>query len=303
MKKFKAMEENMKSKMAKAQGVHAFTRRAFLGGVLAISAGLCGCGAKTLTSGDAQGSQTSGAPEAKPQEEAPKVSSDPHVVYIKNYKGQNAAALGYAAANTFRMEKLGAIYLRLVYVDPSGVFVDPEDEEQLKGYVVFDQNLAPNTQVDIEFRQDKEGNELQTIARWQSHEQVVLAVKATGSPDPTPVDMTAIDGAPDRYTNYIRDYTGRNLAECGYNSAAGNLTDAYGPGFIHLATVSYDGAYIDPADKEALASYVVVSQDVAPNTQFTMEPTTAANGEVYDLIGSQSIDTVTLTVRKLEAKG
>lgn len=293
----------MNNETLKAQGAPAFTRRAFLGGALLLGAGLCGCGANTMASDDSRSSQGSEDPEENPQEEAPKVSSDPHVAYIKNYKGQNAAALGYAAANTFRMEKLGAIYLRLVYVDPSGVFVDPENEEQLKGYVVFDQNLPPNTQVDIEFRQDEEGNELQTIARWQSHEQIVLAVKAAGSPGPTPVDMTAIDGAPDRYTNYIRDYTGRNLAECGYNSAAGNLTDAYGPGFIHLATVSDDGAYIDPADKEALASYVVVSQDVAPNTQFTMEPTTAANGEVYDLIGSQSIDTVTLKVRKLEAKG
>ena len=260
----------MNNETLKAQGAPAFTRRAFLGGALLLGAGLCGCGANTMASGDSRSSQGSEALEEKSQEEAPKVSSDPHVAYIKNYKGQNAAALGYAAANTFRMEKLGAIYLRLVYVDPSGVFVDPENEEQLKGYVVFDQNLPPNTQVDIEFRQDEEGNELQTIARWQSHEQIVLAVKAAGSPDPAPVDMTAIDGAPDRYTNYIRDYTGRNLAECGYNSAAGNLTDAYGPGFIHLATVSDDGAYIDPADKEALASYVVVSQDVAPNTQFTM---------------------------------
>ena len=281
----------------------AFTRRAFLGSTLLAGLGLCGCGAKNPSAnGDAQGSQGGDAAASKPQEEAPKVSSDPHVAYIKNYKGQNAAALGYVAANTFRMEKLGAIYLRLVYVDPSGVFVDPQNEEQLKGYVVFDQNLPANTQVDIEFKQDKEGNELETIPRWQSHEQVVLAVKAVGSPDPVPVDMTAIDGAPDRYTNYIRDYTGRNLAECGYNSAAGNLTDAYGPGFIHLATMAEDGAYIDPADQETLANYVVDSQDVAPNTQFTMEPTTATNGEVYDLIGSQSIDTVTLRVRKLESK-
>ena len=96
------------------------------------------------------------------------------------------------------------------------------------------------------------------------------------------------------------DYVGRNLAECGYESLAGKLTDAYGPGYVTLVPASDDGSYIDASVKESLAQYVVVSQDVAPNTQFTMEPTTATNGEVYDLISSQSLETVSLSVRRLE---
>ncbi|WP_204829428.1 hypothetical protein, partial [Olsenella sp. CU969] len=115
-----------------------------------------------------------------------------------------------------------------------------------------------------------------------------------------PVDMTPIDPAPDEYTAFVRDYVGRNLAECGYGSLAGKLTDAYGPGYVTLVPASDDGSYIDASVKESLAQYVVVSQDVAPNTQFTMEPTTATNGEVYDLISSQSLETVSLSVRRLE---
>lgn len=274
-------------------------RRAFLGALCLSALGIAGCGrGGSPAGGDASGGGQSAT--SAPAEEEPKTSSDPHVQYIKNYKGKNAASVGYTALNTFRMDTLGGAYIRLVYVDPTGVFVDPENEDQLKEYVVFDQNLPQNTQVDIVFETDEEGKEYEHVVDWQTHEQVVLAVKKVGEPDPQPVDMTPIDPAPDEYTAFVRDYVGRNLAECGYESLAGKLTDAYGPGYVTLVPASDDGSYIDASVKESLAQYVVVSQDVAPNTQFTMEPTTATNGEVYDLISSQSLETVSLSVRRLE---
>lgn len=275
----------------------AFGRRAFLGGALAMMAALTGCGG---TSGDSSGAAADGTAAAAPKEETPKTSSDPHVQYIKNYRGQNAAALGYTAINTQRLDRLGNALIRLVYVDPSGAYVDPEDEELLKGYMVFDQNLPMNTQVDIVFQSDEKGEEYDTIVDWQTHEEVVLAVKKVGSPDPKAVDMTPIDAAPDEYTVPVRDYVGRNLAECGYVSMAAKLTDSYSHGFVALNPTADDGSYVDVSDKASLAGYVVTAQDVAPNTMITMEPTTATNGEKYDLISSQSMSAITLSVNPLE---
>lgn len=273
-------------------------RRAFLGALCLSALGVTGCGRGRSAAGE--GPSGAGQPAA-PVEEAPKTSSDPHVQYIKNYKGKNAASVGFTDASGQRRESLGDAMIRLVYVDPTGVYVDPKDEEALKGYVVFDQNLPMNTQVDIEFR-TIDDEEVAGIVAWQSHYEVVLAVKKVGEPDPQPVDMTSIDAFPDRYTACVRDYVGRNLAECGYVPSEGQLWDTYGLTKLRLQADSEDGSYVGGAELSALAGYVVVSQDVAPNTQFTMEPTTATTGEVYDLISSQSLETVSLSVRKLDPR-
>ncbi len=273
-------------------------RRAFLGALCLSALGIAGCGrGGSPAGGDASGGGQPAAPA--PAEEEPKTSSDPHVQYIKNYKGKNAASVGFTDASGQRRESLGDAMIRLVYVDPSGVYVDPKDEEGLKDYVVFDQNLPMNTQVDIEFR-TIDDEEVAGIVAWQSHCEVVLAVKKVGEPDPQPVDMTPIDAFPDRYTACVRDYVGRNLAECGYVPSEGQLWDSYGLTMLRLQADCEDGSYVGGPDLAALSGYVVVSQDVAPNTQFTMEPTTATNGEVYDLISSQSLETVSLSVRRLE---
>lgn len=272
-------------------------RRAFLGGAAVLMVGLAGCASPGTSGG---GSSSSGSSNTGISE-APKSSDDPHVQYIKNYKGKNAANIGYTALNAMRMDYLGGVYIHLVYVDSSGRFVNPEDEEQLKEYVVFDQNLPANTQVDIVLEKDSDGNEYEHVAAWQTHEEVVLAVKRTGTTDPTPVAMTPIDATPDQFTGVIRDYVGRNLAECGYVTIVSKLADSYGPGYLELIPEAEDGAYIDPTNPDDVANYVVTAQDAAPNTQFTMEPSLDADGEPYNhIVSSQSLSAITLTVRRLE---
>lgn len=279
------------------------SRRAFVGCAGLLALGLAGCGGSGGAGSGAEGTHTS-AESAKPApvDEAPKTSSDPKVQYIKNYKGQNCANVGYGALNGWRMDRLGAGYVRLVFVEPSGVFVDPEDEEQLKEYVVFDQSLPMNTQVDFVMEKRENGDDYDNLVDWQSHSEVVLAVKKVGERDPQPVDMTQIKAFPDKFTAYVRDYVGRNLAECGYVALNGNIMDMYGPGYLELRTATEDGSYVDPEDTDAIVQYVVVSQDVAPNTEFTMQPTTATNGEVYDMVSSQSLEAVTLSLRRLPSE-
>ena len=67
-----------------------------------------------------------------------------------------------------------------------------------------------------------------------------------------------------------------------------------------IATTSVDGTYIDATDLETLRQYVVVSQDVVPNTQITYTYTKYSNGRESDLVDYQNITEINLTVRKLD---
>ena len=132
---------------------------------------------------------------------------------------------------------------------------------------------------------------------------VLVSVSKVGVSEDAP-ELTTIDPSPDKYTHYVRDYVGRNLAECGYYSISGNLTDAYGHGYITFDFVADDGSFIDPEDKASLAGYMVTSQSVAPNTAIEMTYTTDSNGNEYsNLIDSQTLQSITLNVTKAPDSG
>ena len=114
--------------------------------------------------------------------------------------------------------------------------------------------------------------------------------------------MTVIDPSPDKYSRALRDYVGRNLAECGYISIAGSLADHYGSGYITMNIIADDGSYIEISDKESLANYLVVGQSMEPNTMISMEFSKKADGTEYDnLASSQSVRTLDLKVSKLDS--
>ena len=57
--------------------------------------------------------------------------------------------------------------------------------------------------------------------------------------------FSSIDPSPDKYTWYIKDYVGQNLAAVGYTSLGGDRLDAYGAGYLKLILVTQDGTYVD----------------------------------------------------------
>ena len=129
----------------------------------------------------------------------------------------------------------------------------------------------------------------------------MLSLGKIGGSTKKAANLTKINPAADKYTYFIKDYVGRNLADCGYLSLADTFNDSYGPTFIKFDIVSEDGAYIDPTDSSALASYVVVSQNVAPNSELKLVYSTNSDGEEYpNLVSSKSIDSVALTVKKIK---
>lgn len=227
-----------------------------------------------------------------------KNSPDKYTWYIKNYVGKNCASFGYTSMGGDRMDHYGAGYIELVLITPDGTYIDIETDDDLKQYVVTAQNYAPNTELKYVFDTDEDGNEYDNLVQSQSIEEIVLCVKKVGSSEETSLSLTEITPSPDKYTWYIRDYTGRNLASCGYLSMGGNRMDHYGAGYIKFVIVPEDGSFIDPEDTELLKNYVITGQSVLPNTELKYVFDTDSEGNEYDnLVQSQNIEEIELMVK------
>ena len=263
----------------------------------AMSVTLVACGGAGASSGD-QGA-TQQQEDQQPSSVEIKQSPDKYTWYLKQYVGMNAASVGYESMDGFRRDAYGAGALKIVFVADDGTYIDPGNEEQLKNYVVTGQSLDPNTEIKYTFEVDSNGEEYDSLVNSQSIDEVVLAVNKVGEDSSGSAKLTSINPSPDKYTHYVRDYVGRNLAECGYYSLSGNLTDAYGHGYIFLDIVADDGSYIDPEDTAQLAEYMVAEQSVAPNTEITFTYTTDSEGNEYsNLVSQQSLKSMTLRVTK-----
>lgn len=271
--------------------------------MFALALAIAGCGAPQDQQSNVEQKVSEAQQEMAVQQSEPiKPSPDKHTWYVKDYRGMNAAFVGYTALDELRHDRYGSGTLGIVYVSAEGAYINPTDEEGLKQYVVYDQNLKPNTEIKLEFLKQEDGTEYDNLVASESQEEIVLAVKKIGEADGTAPCMTAIDSSPDKYTRALRDYVGRNLASCGYISMAGSLADHYGSGYITMNVLASDGSYIELDDKDSLADYVVVGQSMQPNTMITMEFSKKADGTEYDnLVSSQSVKSLDLKVAKLKS--
>ena len=194
-----------------------------------------------------------------------KESPDKYTAYIKDYVSRNCATIGYESLGGDRNDYVGRGYIHLVMVTESGEYPGISDEE-LKNYYVVSQSLEPNTEVKFTFQKDSEGKEYENLTEWQSVEEIVLKVKPVGSAEQVSnKSMTKINASPDKYTCYVKDYVGRNLAGCGYISMLGDLRDSYGAGNLELIIITNDGSYIDLDDESAeeeLRHYVVSAREL-----------------------------------------
>lgn len=259
---------------------------------------------QTIEKPEEETTEEAAAKETAPGKPAPtesvtvKQSPDKYTWYIKNYVGKNCASFGYTSMGGDRMDHYGAGYIELVLVTPDGAYIDIETNDDLKQYVVTAQSIAPNTELKYTFELDEEGNEYENLVSWQNYEEIVLCVKKVGSSEETSLGLTEIYPSPDKYTWYIRDYTGRNLASCGYLSMGGKRMDHYGAGYIRFIITSDDGTFIDPQDTELLKNYVITGQSVAPNTELTYVFETDSDGNEYEnLVRSQNLEEIELTVK------
>ncbi len=234
---------------------------------------------------------------------AVKRSPDKYTWYIQDYVGRNAASVGYTSLGGDRLERYGTGVLEFTFVTEDGTYLDFEDESVLRQYIVVDQNLAPNTEMKLVFQKNSQGKEYDNLVDYQSIETIdLLARRLDGKQNGEAVkaEMIPIKASPDKYTWYMRNYVGRNVAAFGYTSLGGYRMDKYGEGYIKLNFIADDGAYIDPSDFEQLKQYVVTRQDVAPNTVIRLTFMKDSKGNEYsNLVQSQSYESITLYVHRL----
>ena len=115
---------------------------------------------------------------------------------------------------------------------------------------------------------------------------VVLALSmcgCSGGSGSTSANVT-IKTSTDKYTHYVKNYVGKNLATIGYTSWGGERFDKYGEGLLRIIPVTKSGEYIDIEDEEALQEYVVTDQSYAPNTEIKLTFDKDSDGEEYDNI-------------------
>ncbi len=235
---------------------------------------------------------------------AVKSSPNKYTWYIQDYVGRNAASIGYTSLGGDRLERYGAGVLKFIFVTEDGTYLDYEDENRLKQYVVAEQSLKPNTEMKLTFQKDSRGREYDSLVDYQNIETIDLLVRRLDGKtngEKVKAAMTAIKVSPDKYTWYMRNYVGRNVAAIGYTSLSGKRMDAYGEGYIKLNFIADNGAYIDPENAEQLRQYVVTRQDVAPNSVIRLTFMKDSKGNEYsNLVQSQSYESITLYVHKLK---
>lgn len=114
---------------------------------------------------------------------------------------------------------------------------------------------------------------------------------------------SAVTPSPDKYTWYISDYVGRNLASVGYTSLGGARMDAYGAGYIKLIPVTVDGTWVDISDEDTLKQYVIIGQSPAANTEIKYIFEKDSKGKEYsNLIDSQSVEQLDLIVARIDGR-
>lgn len=119
-------------------------------------------------------------------------------------------------------------------------------------------------------------------------------------PNQSANDQGSIKQSPDKYTWYVKNYVGSNLANVGYVSLGGDLRDYYGASNVKIVVISTDGSYVDISSKDALKEYVVTKQNIKPNTEVKLTFDVDEDGEEYDnLVKSSSVDSIVLLVKKV----
>ena len=116
-------------------------------------------------------------------------------------------------------------------------------------------------------------------------------------------DNIEIKTSPDKYTWYVKNYVGKNLASVGYTSMGGDRMDSYGNGYIQLILVTPDGEYVDILNEDDLKGWRVIGQNLSPNTEIKYVYETDSEGEEYDsLIAHQNIEEIVLAIAPVGTK-
>lgn len=97
-----------------------------------------------------------------------------------------------------------------------------------------------------------------------------------------PFSDVTVKTSPDKYTWYVKNYVGKNLASVGYTSLGGDRMDSYGAGYIQLILLTPNGEYVDIDSEDDLKNWRVVGQSPAANTEIKYTFMVDDEGNEYD---------------------
>ena len=101
---------------------------------------------------------------------------DMHKYHIKDYTGRNAAAFG-KNNDKERIDEYGACNVKIEFKTEDGSFVDNNDLNNLKQYIVTDQDVPANEELNLTYETDSQGHEFDVLIKSQSIEVITLTVK------------------------------------------------------------------------------------------------------------------------------
>lgn len=130
---------------------------------------------------------------------------DRHIYHIRDYVGRNAASFG-KAFSTNRIDEYGAAEMRIVFTSEDGTYVDAEDINILKNYVVTGQDIEPNTELKIEYEKDSQGEEFDSVIRSQNYEEINLTVRALDASIIEEMPTLVMDSEEEEYTELTVKY-------------------------------------------------------------------------------------------------
>ena len=212
--------------------------------------------------------------------------------YVKNYTGLNLSSVGYTSMGGDRRDYYGDSNLILTLVSPDGVYIDPDDDEQLQSYTIVSQMPAGGTEIIFYYNgEDKVIN--------STYNEIILAVQRVGDKTETP-ELTDILPSVSKETQYMKDYVGRNLASVGYTAMNGNRYDTFGSNEqrIQISILDENGAPVDLGSEEKLKYYTVTSQSLEPNSELVFMYSTDSDGN--EKLSGQSVSTIQITAQMSE---
>ena len=221
-----------------------------------------------------------------------------HSYEIRNYIGKNVGAIGKMYGKQL-VDEYGDAEVNIVFFTEDGMLVLPDDDETKKNYVVVGQNINSGSKITVVNQRDSSGEIYDNLVDFQSVDEIILYIAPLNTTF-EPV-VTEIKPTLDRHKYHIKDYVGRNAASFGkcYGS---DRVDSYNEAELKLVFSSEDGSYIDSSDLNVLKNYIIVSQDIAPNTELLLEYSKDSNGEEYDnLIDNQNYEEITFVVKELDS--
>lgn len=229
--------------------------------------------------------------------ETVKVSDDAHITYMKDYVGMNLANAAYEAMSgairvQYMPDKLSGS-IKVLVSTPDGKSLSPDD---MKNYYIVAQSIEPNSVISTSYRLD-DGEETKYIGHTTPSAIRFNVVPVGTEPTDEDLNITKLNVSEDANAEYIRDYRGLNLGSIGEIYPGDNgVREDYADTDVVLVPNSVDGSYIDPSDEENLKNYVIISQDVAPNSKITI---TYDEDNSYST--SQTISTINVSVVNVDS--